>query len=76
VLYKNLLQDELRIIDAKYKNVGINRKEAPQWAKDDKLYSAYGYEKGDFEEMGTFWSILRFFYFYLKRILIINQLII
>ena len=34
-----------------YKNSG-KYIEVPQWAEDDKLYSAYGSVKGEYEEMG------------------------
>ncbi|GET02867.1 anoctamin-7 [Rhizophagus clarus] len=51
VFYKNLLQEEIREMEAKYGKSNMARTEAPQWAKDDKLYCAYGYEKSDYEEM-------------------------
>ncbi|GBC01793.1 hypothetical protein RclHR1_04330011 [Rhizophagus clarus] len=42
VFYKNLLQEEIREMEAKYGKSNMARTEAPQWAKDDKLYCAYG----------------------------------
>lgn len=48
------MKEELLILKNDYRNSGGTRTEPPQWAIDDKLYSACGYERGDYEEMGTF----------------------
>ncbi|RIA89124.1 calcium-activated chloride channel-domain-containing protein [Glomus cerebriforme] len=51
VIYKRRIREESKKLVAMYKNSDKSRIEIPQWAKDDKLYSAYGYERGEYEEM-------------------------
>ena len=45
------MQEESKRLKKMYKNSG-KYIEVPQWAEDDKLYSAYGSVKGEYEEMG------------------------
>ncbi|CAI2170722.1 1786_t:CDS:10 [Funneliformis geosporum] len=46
VVYKRRIREEY----VRYTSSG-ERKEEPQWTRDDKLYSAYGSERSEYEEM-------------------------
>ena len=51
--YKRRIQEEYRQIVKTYQG-STEHIEIPQWARDDKLYSSYGYERSEYGEMGMF----------------------
>ena len=52
--YKRILQQEGYVQAKETYQSSDKHTEIPQWAWDDKLFSAYGYERSEYGEMGKY----------------------
>ena len=74
IRYKRVLQEGYVKAKKTYQS-STKHIEIPQWSRDDKLFSSYGYERAEYGEMGKH-IYLESGKKILKKIIIINHLFI